>query len=318
MLKHASNLRKDGLAAMILQFGLFPPIARNYGVLNCLKVVTLFYPVAYFLTPFTVLMPTTFLRQLAIFLVMLIKCMAGVFAFPCSTILLTNSARSLRLLGTLNGVATSISAIGRACGPEIAGTAFSYGVKIGYIIIPWWLLAVFALMGHIPCHWLEEMDGFSSDDDDKDEASAKAKDGQESNATAGQQQPAGTTGLPAASSPAGSDAKGPLRKKTIAIAPIHEEREQEAAHAVPNEVPLPMPVPGSGSRLARAGSRRSNRGSASSSESDRSLSTSPIGIGKGIGPKGKRRQLSNNLALSESLGRTAVGGGFGTRGPNIA
>ena len=93
-----------GIVAMFLQFAIFPPIARSFGVLNSLRVCTILYPIAYVLLPFTVLMPTAFTQQAAIFGVMLIKCLAGVFAFPCTTILLTNSARSLRLLGTVSSL----------------------------------------------------------------------------------------------------------------------------------------------------------------------------------------------------------------------
>ena len=303
---------------MLLQFLVFPPVARIYGVLNCLKVVTWFYPVAYIVTPFTVLMPTPLLQQIAIFLVMLIKCLAGVFAFPCTTILLTNSAGSLRLLGTLNGVATSISAIGRATGPSLTGGAFTYGVNVGYMIIPWWLLAVFAIVGHIPCYWLEEMDGFGGkDEDDGDD---KDKNSQEAGSNVGQQQAPEINGLSSSSSPMGISRQGSSRKKSNTIVPIQEEREQEAQHAVPSEIPLSGAPPGSANRLERTNSSRSSRalGSSSSSGSSVSLIASPIGMVEGIGPRGKGRQMSNNLALSESLGRTMLGGGFGTRGPNIA
>ena len=94
-----------------------------------------------------------------------------IFAFPCSVILLTNSAVSLRILGTLNGFAVSISALGRAFGPAIAGGAFSWGVKRGYGITPWFLLSFISAVGAIPIWFLVEMDGFSktSESDDEDE-----------------------------------------------------------------------------------------------------------------------------------------------------
>jgi hypothetical protein len=131
------------------------------------------FPIAYLITPFTVLLPSPILQQLAIFCVMLLKCCAGVFAFPCCTIMLTNSARSLLLLGTLNGVATSLSAIGRALGPTVAGNMFTFGIDIGYVILPWWTLAFFGMLGNLPTWWLIEMDGFGgthdSDSEDEDE-----------------------------------------------------------------------------------------------------------------------------------------------------
>jgi len=161
---------------MFVQFLVFPPVARRYGILNCFKACALTYPLVYILTPFTSLFPTSATKQGAMLAIMLLKSICGIFAFPCSTILLTNSAVSLRILGTLNGVATSISAIGRAAGPAIGGASFSLGVDIGYVILPWWILATLAAIGSIPIWFLVEMPGFAgdesdeSDDDDDEEA----------------------------------------------------------------------------------------------------------------------------------------------------
>ena len=177
---------------MSIQFLVFPPIAKRYGVLNCLKACSLVFPIAYILIPFSALFANSTTRQVAIFCFMVLKGVAGVFAFPCTTILLTNSAKSLRLLGTLNGVSTSLSAIGRcvslslairnnshfththwncrAAGPSLSGAMFTFGIDVGYIILPWWLLAFFALLALIPTWWIVESEGFgSADEDDEDE-----------------------------------------------------------------------------------------------------------------------------------------------------
>ena len=158
-----------GIVGMFIQFLIFPTLTRHYGVLPSLKVVTAMFPIVYILTPFTALLPTPLTQQIAMFAVMLVKCWAVIFAFPCTTILLTNSAVSMRVLGTLNGVATSISAIGRAAGPAIAGWTFSIGVSKGYVILPWWTLAGFALLGAITPWWLIEMEGFGGGNDSEDE-----------------------------------------------------------------------------------------------------------------------------------------------------
>ena len=157
-----------GVLGVFIQFFVFPPLARHYGVLPCLKIVTAMFPVAYIITPFTVLLPTPTTQQIGILVVMMIKCWAGVFAFPCSVILLTNSAVSLRVLGTLNGVAVSISAIGRAAGPAIGGFTFTVGVDKGYGILPWWILGCFGILGAITPWWLVEMEGFGGDKDASD------------------------------------------------------------------------------------------------------------------------------------------------------
>ncbi|KAF2415505.1 permease of the major facilitator superfamily [Tothia fuscella] len=149
-----------GVFSMITQFTLFPYFTNKFGALTMMRICTLVFPIAYFITPFTVLLPTETLQQAAILAVMIVKGLAGVFAFPCITILMTNSAKSLRLLGTLNGVATSLSAIGRAAGPYTCGTLFTWGVSHDYPVVAWWFLAFFAALGHISTWWLVEMDGF--------------------------------------------------------------------------------------------------------------------------------------------------------------
>lgn len=149
---------------MFIQFLIFPGVARRFGVLPSLKVASVLFPISYLLTPFSVLFPTPLTRQIAIFVILLLKCWAVIFAFPCVGIMLTNSAVSLRVLGTLNGVATSVSALGRAVGPAIEGWLFSVGVNMGYMILPWWTLAVIASLGMIPVWYLVEMDGFSADE----------------------------------------------------------------------------------------------------------------------------------------------------------
>lgn len=159
-----------GVCGMLIQFLVFPPVARHFGVLNCLKVVTILFPIVYILTPFAALLPSQLMQQVGLLAIMFIKCWGSIFAFPCTIILLTNSASSLRILGTLNGISTSVSALGRAVGPAIGGWAFSLGVDKGYVITPWWTLAAFAILGAVPVWWLIEMDGFGGGDETESES----------------------------------------------------------------------------------------------------------------------------------------------------
>ncbi|KAL8734741.1 MAG: hypothetical protein Q9181_003081 [Wetmoreana brouardii] len=158
-----------GVVGTIIQFLIFPPLARYYGVLNSLKVVTIMFPLVYLATPFTALLPDSLSQQVVMFLIMLVKLFAVIFAFPCVTILLTNSAVSLRILGTLNGVATSVSAIGRATGPAVGGAMFEVGAEKGWAILPWWVLAAFATLGAIPVWWIVEKEGFGGPEDQSDD-----------------------------------------------------------------------------------------------------------------------------------------------------
>ncbi|KAL5339343.1 major facilitator superfamily domain-containing protein [Aspergillus crustosus] len=157
-----------GIVGIIVQFYIFPAAATHFGVLNCVKASSIVFPILYFLTPYMALVPDS-LRGVAIYLLILFKLTASIFNFPSITILLTNSASSLSVLGTLNGVATSVSAIGRAAGPAVLGPIFSLGVRAGYIIIPWWFLAFASVLAAIPTLWIVEGEGFHSNQNSEDE-----------------------------------------------------------------------------------------------------------------------------------------------------
>lgn len=166
-----------GIFGMLIQFTVFPPVARKLGVLRCFKITALSFPIIYLLTPFTSLLPSQFMMEAVMLALMLCKGWLCVFAFPCSVILLTNSAVSLKILGTLNGVTTSVSAIGRAAGPALCGVAFTVGVDKGYIIAPWWLLTIIACLAAVPVFWLVEMEGCGSNDEEQEEdASEEAQE----------------------------------------------------------------------------------------------------------------------------------------------
>ena len=173
---------------MATQLSIFPWLALRKGTLWNLKLVSCLFPIIYLLTPFTAYLggydssckksscasPPNRTGQIAGMVVLQsVKAYASTFAFPCTTILLTNSASSLRILGTLNGIAVSISAIGRAVGPGLAGWTFTIGVDTGWGILSWWVLAAWAVLAAIPVWWLEEGKSFA----ERAAEDAKAKEG---------------------------------------------------------------------------------------------------------------------------------------------
>lgn len=153
---------------MFIQFFVFPSAARRYGILTCLKVTSVIFPVVTFTIPFTALLPTSAAQQIVLSSILIIRSCVIIFAYPCSAIMLTNSAASVRVLGRLNGVATSFCAIGRAIGPAIGGWAFTLGVDIGYVIVPWWILTAITVLCMIPVSQLVEMEGFAADNVESD------------------------------------------------------------------------------------------------------------------------------------------------------
>lgn len=151
-----------GITGMVIQFFFFPPAVNRWGVLPCLKVAAMIFPLVSFATPFTVLLPEA-LRNPTVFLLMFTKLGVSIIGFPCCAILLTNSASSFNVLGTLNGVGTSLSAIGRAVGPALVGAVFSFGVEVGSVVIPWWTLGVLAFVSALPIFWIVETEGLARD-----------------------------------------------------------------------------------------------------------------------------------------------------------
>lgn len=141
----------------------------------------LIFPILYFLTPYTTLIQDATSRYAVFLGIMFVKGFVVIVAFPCTTILLTNSASSLRILGTLNGFATTFSGLGRAIGPACVGAVFSWGVEEGYVIAPWWLLGLIASLGAIPPFFIIDGEGPSrgAGTDDEEEGEAESLLGNE-------------------------------------------------------------------------------------------------------------------------------------------
>ncbi|KAF8462540.1 major facilitator superfamily domain-containing protein [Kalaharituber pfeilii] len=150
-----------GILAMINQF-------FRYGAGACLRLCLTMYPIINILSPFAIVVREDY-QRFYLYTLIFIKQITGVFAFPCIIIMLTNSAPSLRVLGTLNGVATALAALGRAVGPTIAGSAFSYGQQVQYLLIPFWLLGLLAVVGLIPSFFLVEGKGLDNADENTQE-----------------------------------------------------------------------------------------------------------------------------------------------------
>lgn len=148
-----------GIVSGLIQFLLFPVLCHRFGVLNCFKICVMTFPLVYIVTPYTVLIEDTTTRYAALCAILVVKSFAVIVGFPSTTILLTNSASSLSILGTLNGFATTFSALGRASGPALTGVAFTWGVKHDVIGLPYWILASIAALGIIPAFMIVEGDG---------------------------------------------------------------------------------------------------------------------------------------------------------------
>ncbi|KAE8359648.1 major facilitator superfamily domain-containing protein [Aspergillus caelatus] len=146
-----------GIFSMVVQLVIFPWAARKYRILRCLRLASIVFPILYFVVPFVPLLPQP-LSSVAVCALLISKMAGSAFVFTSCTILISEVAGAIGMLATVNGIATSIIAFGQALGPGVMGPAFSLGVKIGYTIMPWWLLAGFAFLSSLPIAWITEMD----------------------------------------------------------------------------------------------------------------------------------------------------------------
>lgn len=133
---------------MIATVFIFPIIVRRLGALNLFRCLSLSYPILYITTPYLALLPES-LRMVGVYGVVIWKCTFATMAYPSNAILLTNSAPSLLMLGTINGVAASTASLSRAFGPTVSGLLFSAGLRLGYSGLAWWCSALIAVAGAV-------------------------------------------------------------------------------------------------------------------------------------------------------------------------
>ncbi|CRK23486.1 hypothetical protein BN1708_018029, partial [Verticillium longisporum] len=81
------------------------------------------------------------------------------FALPGQTILVNNCAPHPSVLGTVHGLAQSVSSAARTIGPVLGGWAYGVGLEAGVVGAVWWGLAAFAVLGFVASWFLREGDG---------------------------------------------------------------------------------------------------------------------------------------------------------------
>jgi len=139
-------LSVQGVYSMLATIFIFPIVVRRLGALGLFRFMAISYPILYITTPYLVLLPDR-LRMIGLYAVVVWKCTFSTMAYPSNAILLTNSAPSLLMLGTINGVAASTASLSRAFGPTVSGFLFSAGLRLGYSGLAWWCSALIAIIG---------------------------------------------------------------------------------------------------------------------------------------------------------------------------
>ncbi|KAJ6140612.1 hypothetical protein N7470_010408 [Penicillium chermesinum] len=149
-----------GFIGLPLQIFVYPRVQGKLGTLTSFRFFLPFSPLAYILMPFLVVLP----RAAAIVwpsfsLVVGLQVLSRTFALPAAIILVNNSVTDSSILGTVHGVAQSISSAARTLGPLLGGWGLGLGLSHNIVGAVWWALAAEALLGYVVLWTIREGKG---------------------------------------------------------------------------------------------------------------------------------------------------------------
>ncbi|KAL4960421.1 uncharacterized protein BDV14DRAFT_193001 [Aspergillus stella-maris] len=140
-----------GLIGLPLQIFLYPRIQGKLGTLTSFRTFLPFSPLSYALMPFLVLIPANapYLVWPVFTVVVGLQVISRTFALPAAVILVNNCVSDASVLGTVHGVAQSISSAARTLGPLLTGWGLGLGLEFNFVGGVWWALAIEALVGWV-------------------------------------------------------------------------------------------------------------------------------------------------------------------------
>ena len=139
-----------GVIGITLQLGLYPRLITRIGTLPSFRYSLLLFPIAYTLVPYLAVVPSSSppphqasgaLVWVAMGFVLFIQVLGRTFALPTLAILVNNCSPHPSVLGTIHGIAQSVSSGSRTLGPALGGWSFGLGLEKGVVGGVWWFLA---------------------------------------------------------------------------------------------------------------------------------------------------------------------------------
>lgn len=162
-----------GFIGLPLQIFLYPRIQGKLGTLTSYRVFLPFSPISYLLMPFLVVLPRlVWVVWPAFTIVVSLQVISRTFALPAAIILVNNCVTDTSILGTVHGVAQSISSAARTLGPFLGGWGLGLGLANNMVGAVWWGLAIEAFLGWFVLWTIYEGKGIErpkEENDDEDE-----------------------------------------------------------------------------------------------------------------------------------------------------
>jgi len=148
---------------MFFQVVVFPAAITQFGTHRLYRFLIFTFALLYVITPYTVLLPGDTAKIIGGTVLVMLHISFAATTYPSNALLLANSAPSLMVLGSINGVAASMAALCRACGPTVSGWLQSVGLERGVMGVGWWSAALIAALGGIEAIWLQDPDVWNKD-----------------------------------------------------------------------------------------------------------------------------------------------------------
>lgn len=136
----------NGMIALLIQAVIFPVVAEWLGVFRTFMMVTILHPLAFFIVPYLVLLPSNLLFA-GIYSCLTIRNVLSILDYPVLLIMLKQASPAPRYLGKINGLAASVGAASRMIAPPIAGLLYGWGSEIRFSGLAWFGAGLVALVG---------------------------------------------------------------------------------------------------------------------------------------------------------------------------
>lgn len=157
-----------GVIGISLQLLVYPAVNARLGTLRSFRYSLCLFPLTYTLTPYLSIIHSSLappnqasgiLVWLALSCVLLVQVVGRTFALPATIILINNCSPHPSVLGTIHGIAQSVSSASRTIGPILGGWGYGKGLQVGVVGAVWWALAVVAGVGWLLSGLVREGDG---------------------------------------------------------------------------------------------------------------------------------------------------------------
>jgi hypothetical protein len=158
----------NGVIALFVQAVIFPFAAHQLGIHRLFVLVTLLHPIAYFIMPFLVYLPTPWLLP-GIYACLTIRNLLSILAYPVLLILIKEATPSPCVLGKINGLAASAGAVCRTLAPPMSGYLYTLGSRMDFTGLAWYGSALVAGVGAVQCCCVRPARGVTDEEENKRE-----------------------------------------------------------------------------------------------------------------------------------------------------